>query len=188
MYFDVVLSGFGGQGVLLIGDILAHAAMLDKKHVTWMPSYGVEVRGGAANCTVVISSEKIGSPIADEPQGLIAMSKPALQGFQHKVKKGGLLVINTSFVDEALITRNDLKKVAFPASEVAFQEVGDYKMANMVILGAFLSHSGVLSLEKIEESLYHFFEGGKQKLIPAMVKALNCGGSFSGGEVGDFVS
>ncbi|MGI5876285.1 MAG: 2-oxoacid:acceptor oxidoreductase family protein [Dethiobacteria bacterium] len=188
MYFDVTLSGFGGQGVLLMGEILAYAAMLDKKHVTWMPSYGVEMRGGAANCTVVISSKKIGSPLADEPQGLIAMSKPALQKFQPKVKIGGLLAVNTSFVDETLITRDDVKILALPASDIAYREVGERKMANMVILGAFLSHSGVVRLEKIEESLHHFFEGKKQKLIPVMMRALHSGKSFFEGEAGDFAT
>jgi 2-oxoglutarate ferredoxin oxidoreductase subunit gamma len=188
MYFDVILSGFGGQGVLLMGDILAYAAMLEKKCVTWMPSYGVEMRGGAANCTVVISSEKIGSPLTDEPHGLIAMSKPALLKFQDKVKKEGVLLVNTSFVDEAMITRNDVKTVTLPANEIAQQQVGEHKMANMIILGTFLAHSNVVSLAKVEEALNHLFKGEKQKYVPTMVKALHYGHNFSGGEDGSVVS
>lgn len=121
MYYDVVLSGFGGQGVLLMGDILAQAAMLENRHVTWLPSYGVEMRGGAASCTVVISSQKIGSPIAESPHGLIAMSRPALLKFQDKIKSGGLLVVNTSFVQPEMIVRDDLKIICLPASEISCQ-------------------------------------------------------------------
>ncbi len=175
MYYDVILSGFGGQGILLIGDLLAHAAMLEGLHVTWMPSYGVEMRGGAANCTVVISSEKIGSPITDEPCGLIAMSNPSLLKFQGKVKKEGLMVVNTSLVDSQLIERGDLGTVPLPANEIAYQEVGEHKMANIVMLGAFLAGSGVVSMEKVEETVDSFFEGGKRKNIPLMVKALRRG-------------
>lgn len=178
MYYDVILSGFGGQGILLIGDILAHAAMLEDKHVTWMPSYGVEMRGGAANCTVVISSETIGSPITDQPQGVICMSKPSLLKFQEKIKNDGLLVVNTSFVDEGLVTRNDLETVCLPASEMAFQDVGQHKMANMVVLGAFLAASGVVTPQTVEAALGELFQGEKEKLISPMVKALHCGMNY----------
>ncbi len=175
MYYDVILSGFGGQGILLIGDILAQAAMLEEKNVTWMPAYGVEMRGGAANCTVVISSEKIGSPIADRPCGLVCMSKPSLLKFQDRIQEGGLLVVNTSFVQEELLTRNDIETVCLPASELAFQEAGQHKMANMVVLGAFLAASDVVSAQKVEESLVELFQGEKEKFIAPMIQALHCG-------------
>ncbi|RJX24201.1 MAG: 2-oxoacid:ferredoxin oxidoreductase subunit gamma [Dethiobacter sp.] len=178
MYYDVIFSGFGGQGVLLIGDILAQAAMLENRHVTWMPSYGVEIRGGAASCTVVISSQKIGSPITEEPCGLLAMSKPALLKFQHKVKKGGLLVVNTSFVEPEMITREDVIKICLPASEISYRETGDYKMANAVLLGAFVSLSRVVTLQGMEEALGVFFKEEKQKLLPLMIKALQYGSEF----------
>ncbi len=175
MYYDVILSGFGGQGILLIGDILAQAAMMEDKHVTWMPAYGVEMRGGTANCTVVISSETIGSPITDEPQGLVCMSKPSLIKFQERIKKDGLLIVNTSFVDEELVTRKDLEKICLSASELAFQEVGQHKMANMVVLGAFLAASEVVKIQTVEEALGELFQGEKEKLIPSMIQALKCG-------------
>jgi 2-oxoglutarate ferredoxin oxidoreductase subunit gamma len=178
MYYDVVLSGFGGQGVLLMGDILAQAAMLENRHVTWLPSYGVEMRGGAASCTVVISSQKIGSPIAESPHGLIAMSRPALLKFQDKIKSGGLLVVNTSFVQPEMIVRDDLKIICLPASEISYKEVGDYKMANAVLLGAFVSNSRVVSLKRVEEALMTFLDKEKEKLLPLMLKALQCGNKF----------
>ncbi len=178
MYYDVILSGFGGQGVLLMGDILAQAAMLENRQVTWMPSYGVEMRGGAASCTVVISSKKIGSPLAEEPCGLIAMSKPSLLKFQDKIKSGGLLIVNTSFVEPEMITREDLKKICLPASEISYREVGDYKMANAVLLGAFVSFSRVVTLRRVEEALDVFFREEKQKLLPLMLKALQRGSRY----------
>ncbi|MEW5920815.1 MAG: 2-oxoacid:acceptor oxidoreductase family protein [Bacillota bacterium] len=174
-YYDVVLSGFGGQGILLTGDVLAHAAMLEAKHVTWMPSYGVEMRGGAASCTVVVSSERIGSPFAEEPCCLFSMSKPSLFKYQGRVKKGGLLIVNTSFVDPSLITREDVKSICIPASEIAYQEVGEHKMANMVMLGTLISASGVVSLEKTEAAMEEIFSGNKKKALPQMLQAVRCG-------------
>lgn len=174
-YYDVVLSGFGGQGILLAGDVLAQAAMLESKHVTWMPSYGVEMRGGSANCTVIVSTEQIGSPFAEEPSCLFSMSKPSLIKFQYRVKKGGLIIINTSFVDESLVTRDDVEKICFPASELAYQEVGEYKMANIVMLGALINASGAVSLEKTEAAMEEIFSGKKKKALPQMIKAVRCG-------------
>ncbi len=183
-YYDVVLSGFGGQGILLAGDVLAQAAMLDGKHVTWMPSYGVEMRGGAASCTVVVSAERIGSPFADEPCCLFSMSKPSLFKFQDKVKKGGLLIVNTSFVDADLVTRKDVDKICFPASEIAYQEVGEYKMANMVMLGALIRAGAVMSLEKTEAAMREIFGGSKKKALPGMLKAVRCGYQYVDQESG----
>ena len=178
MQYDVILSGFGGQGILLAGDILAQAAMLEAKHVTWMPSYGVEMRGGAASCTVVVSSERIGSPFAEEPNCLFSMSKPSLFKFQEKVKKGGLLIVNTSFVDAELVTRKDVVKLCFPASEIAYQEVGDYRMANMVMLGALIGAGAVVSLEKTEAAMEEIFGEIKKKALPQMVQAVRCGHQY----------
>lgn len=184
MQYDVILSGFGGQGILLAGDILAQAAMLEAKHVTWMPSYGVEMRGGAASCTVVVSSERIGSPFAEEPNCLFSMSKPSLFKFQEKVKKGGLLIVNTSFVDADLVTRKDVVKLCFPASEIAYQEVGDYRMANMVMLGALIGAGAVVSLEKTEAAMEEIFGEIKKKALPQMVQAVRCGHQYVDQESG----
>ena len=174
-YYDVVFSGFGGQGILLAGDVLAHAAMLEDKNVTWMPSYGVEMRGGAASCTVVISSARVGSPFAEEPCCLFCMSKPSLFKFQEKVKKGGLLLVNSSFVEAQLVTREDVQKICFPASEIAYEEVGERKMANMVMLGALINASKVVSLDKTEAAMEEIFGGNKKKALPKMLQAVRCG-------------
>lgn len=174
-YYDVVFSGFGGQGILLAGEVLAHAAMLDAQQVTWMPAYGAEMRGGAANCTVVVSSERIGSPFAEEPYCVFSMSKPSLFKYQPRIKKDGMLLVNTSFVDPALITREDVHKICMPASELAYQEVGEHKMANMVMLGALVKASGVVSLEKLEAAMAEIFSGSKQKSLPQMLTAVRCG-------------
>ncbi len=179
-YYDLIFSGFGGQGILLAGEVLAHAAMLEAKQVTWMPAYGVEMRGGAANCTVVISSERIGSPFAEEPCCVFSMSKPSLFKYQGRIKKGGLLLINTSFVDPALITRDDLESICIPASEIAYQEVGEHKMANMVMLGTLVRASAVVSLGKVEEAMEEIFSGSKQKALPQMLRALRCGYAWQG--------
>lgn len=175
LYYDIIFSGFGGQGILLAGDLLAQAAMLEEKHVTWMPSYGVEMRGGAASCTVVVSNEEIGSPFADEPFCLFSMSKPSLLKYQAKIKSGGLLIINTSFVDTGLVNRDDVKNICFPASELAYQEVGEHKMANMVMLGALIRISGIVSLEKMELAMAEMFSGRKEKALPQVLEAVRCG-------------
>ena len=180
-YYDVILSGFGGQGILLAGDVLAHAAMLEGKHVTWMPSYGVEMRGGAASCTVIVSSERIGSPFAEEPCCLFSMSKPSLFKFQDRVQKGGLILINTSFVEPSLVTRKDVQKICIPASDIAYQEVGEYKMANMVMLGTLIGVSGVVSLEQTEAAMEELFGGSKKTTLPKMIKAVRCGHKIRGG-------
>jgi 2-oxoglutarate ferredoxin oxidoreductase subunit gamma len=174
-HYDVVFSGFGGQGILLAGDLLAHAAMLEEKHVTWMPSYGAEMRGGAANCTVVVSSERIGSPFADTPCCLYAMSKPSLFKFHDRVKKGGLILVNTSFVEPSLITRRDVQKICIPASEIAYQEVGEYKMANIIMLGILISVSGVVSLDKTEAAMADLFTNSKKAALPSMIQAVRAG-------------
>jgi len=174
-YYDVVFSGFGGQGILLAGDVLAHAAMLESKHVTWMPSYGVEMRGGAASCTVVISSERIGSPFAEAPCCLFCMSKPSLFKYQDKVKEGGLLIVNTSFVEASLVTRKDVTKICLPASEIAHQKVGEHKMANMVMLGMLIKACKVVGMEKTEAAMEEIFSGSKKKALPRMIRAVRCG-------------
>ncbi len=178
-YYDVVFSGFGGQGILLAGDILSYAAMLENKQVTWMPSYGVEMRGGAASCTVVISSERIGSPFAENPCCLFCMSKPSLLKYQDRIKKGGLLIVNTSFVEESLVTRDDVTKICLPASEIAYQKAGEHKMANIVMLGMLIKAGKMVSLEKTEAAMEGMFSGSKQKTLPQMVRALRCGYEYA---------
>lgn len=177
MFYDVIMSGFGGQGVLLIGDLLAFAAMQLGKQVTWMPSYGVEMRGGAANCTVVISDKKIGSPLSEEPAALIAMSGPGLEKFQGRVKPGGLLVMNTSLASAADVTRSDVDVVALAANEIA-TELGYPKNANMVMLGAFLAKSRAVPFEAVLEALPAFIPPKRQDLVQGLSESLKRGKRF----------
>lgn len=175
MLYDVIMSGFGGQGVLLIGDLLAYVAMREGKQVTWMPAYGVEMRGGAANCTVVISDKKIGAPISEAPAALIAMSTPGLLRFQERLRPGALLVINSSLVDTGKVERHDVELLAIPANEIAAGELDDHKNANMVVLGAFIAKSGVVSMEKTLEVLPGFLPTGRQQLAAGIAAALERG-------------
>jgi 2-oxoglutarate ferredoxin oxidoreductase subunit gamma len=174
LYQDVLMAGFGGQGVILIGNLLACAGMEEGFNVTFIPVYGPEMRGGTANCTVVISEEEIGSPLVRRPKGLIAMNQPSLEKFQPTVEDGGVVIINSSLVDEKLAEKNRLRTVAVPVNAIA-DELGTTRMANMAALGAFVKATGVLSLSRVQESLKLVIPEHYAKLIPANAKALEAG-------------
>jgi 2-oxoglutarate ferredoxin oxidoreductase subunit gamma len=178
MMYDVMMAGFGGQGVLLMGDLLAYAAMREGKEVTWMPSYGVEMRGGAANCTVIISDKKIGSPLSEDPAALVAMSNPGLLKFEGRVRSGGLLVVNTSLVDQNNIKRKDLNIIAIAANEMAARDLGDQRNANMIILGAFAAKSGAVPFDKLLEAVPAFLPAHRTALVDVMVRGLERGRKF----------
>jgi len=172
MLIKTVIAGFGGQGVMSIGLNLAQAAMLEGKSVTYLPSYGAEVRGGTANCTVVISDDEIASPVASSPEFVIAMNQPSVMRFQNQIQSGGLFFINSSLV-EFEIARGDISVVSVPANSIA-ENLGSPKSANMVILGAFTKRSGLVSLASAIEAL-KFILGTKQKLLAVNEKALRAG-------------
>ena len=178
MEYSVIMSGFGGQGVLLMGDLLAYSAMKAGLDVTWMPSYGVEMRGGTARCTVVISDNKIGSPIAEEPHAVMAMNGPSLEKFQDYVVSGGLLLFNSSIVCEYVPPREDIETIAVPTQDIATAG-GNLKMANIAMLGAFLGKSELFSIEFMEECLKTFLPEARQKLLPVFSKTLRLGRDFS---------
>ncbi len=148
MQTEVFLAGFGGQGVMFAGQVLSYAAMDIGKEVTWIPSYGPEMRGGTANCTVVIADEEIGSPLVQNPPAVIVMNLPSLDKYEPMVKPGGVLVVNSSMVDRD-VTRSDITWVSIPCNEIA-EEAGDRRMANIVATGALLALLPVLTLEDIE--------------------------------------
>jgi len=181
MYFDCIIAGFGGQGVMLLGNILVYAAMAEKKKVTYMPVYGVEMRGGTANCTVVISDNEIGSPIVQSPVSAIAMNLPSLDKFGSRVKKGGLLVANASLIPEKEINVKDVEILMVPARELAL-EVGNEKLANMIILGAITKKSGVIALRSLKKALYPALDQRYHKMIPINIKALERGAGFAADE------
>jgi len=158
--------------VLSMGLNLAQSAMMEGKHVTYLPSYGAEVRGGTANCTVAISDEEIASPVASAPEFVVAMNKPSLVRFQNQIQSGGVLFINSTLVD-AEISRGDIDIVKIPAGEIA-DKLGSPKSANMVMLGAFIKKSNLVSISSIIEELKNTLKK-KEKLIAINEKALMAG-------------
>jgi 2-oxoglutarate ferredoxin oxidoreductase subunit gamma len=176
MQTEVIIAGFGGQGVLFGGQLLAYAGMDEGKEVTWIPSYGPEMRGGTANCTVVVSDEEIGSPIVHNPTAVIAMNRPSLDKYESLVKSGGLLIINSSIVDRKA-TRKDIKVIEVNANEEA-EKLGDQRMANMILLGALLANLPFLPVESIEKALKAHLPARHQKLLPKNYEALEIGAHF----------
>ena len=177
MYFDCIIAGFGGQGVMLMGNILAYAAMAEKKKATYMPVYGVEMRGGTANCTVVVSDGEIGSPIIQRPMTAIVMNLPSLEKFGPRVKKGGLLVVNASLVPEKEVQFKGIKCLMIPSRDLAL-EVGNERLANMVVLGAAVRKSGVVDLKSLKKALYPALDRRYHKMIDVNIKAMERGARF----------
>ena len=172
MQSEVMFAGFGGQGILLIGKVLAYAAMKEGLEVAWVPSYGPEMRGGTAYCTVVISDRPIGSPIIKNPLYLVAMNLPSLEKFALVVKPGGLIVINSSLIPiEA--GREDCDVLKVPTVEIA-KELGNDKTANIVALSAFVARSKVVSVETLKACIEYEFKK-KPKVIPLNLLAVEAG-------------
>lgn len=167
----IFIAGFGGQGVLLIGQMLSYAAMYEGKEVTWMPSYGPEMRGGTANCTVCISDEPIASPIITSCDVLIVMNGPSLEKFENMLVPGGELFINSSMIQQKA-TRTDVNVHYVDCLQIA-EDLGNAKAANMVMLGAIIRVSGVVELSIMEKVFAKVMTGGKAKLIPLNMKALD---------------
>ena len=180
LYQDVIMAGFGGQGVMLIGNLLAYAGMEHGLNVTYIPVYGPEMRGGTANCTVVVSDDAIGSPIIRSPKRLIIMNRPSLDKFQPQLVDGGVLVLNASLIDAGLADSARVKVVAVPANEIA-DGLGNTRMANMVALGAYIAATGVLPLSVVEESLSHVIAKHYSHLIPKNAEALRAGAAAAKG-------
>jgi len=176
MQTEVIVAGFGGQGVLFTGQLLSYAAMDEGKEVTWIPSYGPEMRGGTANCTVVIADEEIGSPLVRNPKAVIAMNLPSLDKYEPSVQKDGLLIINGSMVNR-VVTRKDIRSVVVPANEIA-EELGDRKLTNMVLMGALLGNLDVLPLDALKKALKEHLPVRHHKLLPLNYQALEKGASF----------
>lgn len=169
----IIISGFGGQGVMLMGRLLAYAGMLEGKNVAWMPSYGPEMRGGTANCTVLISEEEIRSPIVSHPKILIAMNQPSLDKFELNVSEDGLIILNDSLIDRE-VSRNDVIVIRIPADDIA-DKLGNSKAANMVVLGAYVEKSGVVKLETIFKALEKTLTGRNKRLLELNKEALKQG-------------
>ncbi len=175
-HLDLIIAGFGGQGILSAGKLLAYAGMLEGKYVSWLPSYGPEMRGGTANCSVVISDEPVGSPIIDSANVLIVMNGPSLEKFEKVVVKDGLIIADSSLVS-AKPKRTDIDFVGIPASEMA-GEMGNMTYANIIILGKLLAKSGIISKESFEAALKKVLPQKKHYMIPEEMKALVVGHDY----------
>jgi len=180
--FKVIISGFGGQGVLLAGQLLAYAGMLSGKQVAWVPSYGAEMRGGTANCSVIISSGEISSPLVEEADAVLAFNGPSLDKFEPALREGGLLLMNTSMVTESH-RRRDVRAFGIPANELAV-ELGNVRVANIIMLGALAELETGLSFESITEAIRMVLPERHHHLLPLNQEALRTGAESIKAEVG----
>lgn len=178
MYYDLICAGFGGQGVLVIGNIVAEAALQEGKNVTFFPSYGVEMRGGTANCMVVISDGPIGSPIIGHPFSCIIMNLPSLVKFAPLIRPGGFVLVNSSLVDPKEVKRNDIELVAVPLLKVA-EELGNDRLANMVAVGAYCERTRTVGLESVFEAMKEVFDEHYHHLIPKNIEAVKKGSEIA---------
>jgi 2-oxoglutarate ferredoxin oxidoreductase subunit gamma len=173
MTHDILFAGFGGQGVLSMGMTLAYAGMVEGKEVSWMPSYGPEMRGGTANCIVILSDHQISSPILSRFDSVVALNQPSLDKFEKSVKPGGLLIYDSTNIIRRP-TRTDITVAAVPASEAAV-EMRNTKVMNMIVLGAFLELRFLVPLESVLEALRHVLPERHHHLIPLNQQALERG-------------
>ena len=170
---EIIISGFGGQGGLAIGKNLAEAGMDEGLNVTWAPSYGPEMRGGTANCSVVLSDKPVGSPVFARCTELIALNEPSLEKFEAGVLPGGTVFVNSDVVTDK-VSRSDLTAYYVPCAQIA-EEVGNPKVGNMVMLGAYVAATKVLKPETIEKMIETMFAGPKAKFIPLNIEAFRRG-------------
>ena len=173
MIEEIVFAGFGGQGIMFMGKALAYAAMKRDKFVTWMPSYGAEVRGGTAHSMVVISDKVIASPVVKEPSVCVVMNKPSFDKFNSKVTKGGILVVNKSMI-EIGEKRKDIGILEVPATDMAY-ELGNSRVANMITLGALLSKRDILPVQSLIDILGDIIPKSRQKMVPINQDAVRKG-------------
>ncbi len=173
MHEEIIFSGFGGQGALFAGQLLAHAALEAGKAVTWIPSYGPEIRGGTAHCTVVVSDDEIGSPMVRRPMSVVALNAPSFLKYEPLVKPGGLMVYNSSLVETAP-SRQDIRYVAVPANLIG-EELGNARQANVACLGAYLAATQLLPLETVETALDRHLSERQRKYLASNKQALRRG-------------
>lgn len=178
MHQEIIMAGSGGQGVMVMGQLLAHAAVIEDKNVVWFPSYGPESRGGSADCTVIVSTDQIGSPMTENPDTLIAMNQIPLDKFVASVKREGVIVINSSLA-EAPKDRSDCRIISVPANDIAV-ELGNLKIANMVMLGAFVELLRPVKLESVFLALRNVLPPHRHNLLPLNEQALKRGAELAG--------
>lgn len=170
---DIIFAGFGGQGILSMGKFLAYAGMDCDMNVSWLPSYGPEMRGGTANCSVIVSDEPVGTPIVVTPDTLVVMNRPSLDKFENEVRKGGLIIIDSDLVERQL-QRDDVEVIRIPAQTEA-ANIGSKQIANMVLLGALVAKTQIVSMDELLKALK---DHGKEKFYEINKKALEIGASY----------
>lgn len=178
MHHELTIAGFGGQGILFAGKVIAHAAMDIGMNISWLPSYGPEMRGGTANCQVVLSDEPIGSPIITKPETLMVMNLPSLDKFEQTVKTGGTILLDSFYIDKK-VEREDVTAIYIPAKRIA-EEVGDGRLGNMVMVGHFIRRFEEIPLEEIEQSMRRNISKSKADLAEINIKMLEAGYNFKG--------
>ncbi|MGQ9497106.1 MAG: 2-oxoacid:acceptor oxidoreductase family protein [Desulfotomaculales bacterium] len=176
MLWEILLAGFGGQGILLAGQLIAYAGLRGGKHVAWIPSYGPEMRGGTANCSVTVADEPISCPLVTEPLVLIAMNQPSLEKFEPAVVAGGLVLYNRSLINRT-VRRRDIRALDVPANALA-EELGNVRVASMVMVGAFIGATGAVSLEAAREALADILPPRRHNLLPVNGEALARGAAI----------
>ena len=173
---QILIAGFGGQGVLFAGKFLATKGLIEGKNVSWLPSYGPEMRGGTANCSVIISDDPVGSPIVNEPNCLVAMNLPSLRRYENSVVPGGMILVDSTLIDEK-VERNDVSVFYVPATKMAKDE-GFSTLANMILCGKLIKESADLKFENTDEALKKVIPPRKANLLDINLKALKVGYEF----------
>jgi len=171
-----MVAGFGGQGILFLGKLLAYSGMIENREVTWFPSYGAEVRGGTANCTIIISDEMIGSPVVRNPEVLVVMNEASLNKFQPRLKSGGILIFDSSLIKKPEL-RSDVQTVDVPASEIA-ASIGGTKFANMVMLSALLAETGIIKEKSAVNALEELTSAKRKKALGTNKEAIAKGRKY----------
>ncbi len=177
MHQEIVISGFGGQGVLFAGQLLAYAALAEGKHVTWIPSYGPEMRGGTAHCTVIISDEEIGSPLVRNPTAAMVLNLPSMTRYAPLLKPNGVIVLDSTLVTQRA-NRDDIREIALPAKDIA-AELGYPQIANVVMIGALIGATGVLRPETVEKVLEEHIGARHRDALGPNKQALMRGVAFA---------
>ena len=176
MTYETIMAGFGGQGLLFSGKVLAHAALIENRELSWLPSYGPEMRGGTCNCSVIVSDSPVGSPIVTHPNVLMVMNEPSLDKFEDTVAPGGTIFVDSSLISRK-VKRTDVEAVYIPATQMA-KEMEALSLANMIILGAIVEKLGCVKGETIADALKHTISARKANLLDLNLKAVAAGADF----------
>ena len=177
MTYETIMAGFGGQGLLFSGKVLAHAALIEGKELSWLPSYGPEMRGGTCNCSVIVSDDPVGSPIIAHPNSLMVMNEPSLDKFEDTVAPGGTIFVDSSLIARK-VSRTDVTAVYVPATRMA-NEMEAAGLANMILLGAIVAKTGCVKPATVEDALRHTISARKAALLDANLKAVDAGMDFA---------